>query len=297
MTMTELRRRIRAKLQWWSLVARGKALVASNRLLRRRITGDAPVIVSLTSHGDRVLRVHTTLESIARGQVRPRRVILWLNEVPGVLGEGQPLPPALQSLVRRGLEVRFCPNYGPHTKYFPALALARDQALPLVTADDDIVYPEWWLSRLLTVHQARPGVIWCYRARRVTFANDALAPYERWDSGPECTQPSILNFATGVSGVIYHAGMIESLIAAGEGFRDKCLRQDDIWLHYVAVMAGHEVAQVDPEPLHFDVVPHTDHLSLWHQNLGSSGNADAARLTYDALSLQKLAHESKAMNA
>ena len=50
-------------------------------------------------------------------------------------------PESLRRLERRGLEVRLTQNYGPHTKYYPSLADAIADGLPLVTADDDILYP------------------------------------------------------------------------------------------------------------------------------------------------------------
>ena len=65
----------------------------------------------------------------------------------------------------RGLQIRCSDgSFGPHTKYWPLfrerVASARDSEIPdlasedlltlrVATADDDIIYPEWWLERLL----------------------------------------------------------------------------------------------------------------------------------------------------
>lgn len=55
-------------------------LTIRNRFSRATALGDVPVILTLTSYGMRVTRLWITLESIARGNARPQRFIVWLNE-------------------------------------------------------------------------------------------------------------------------------------------------------------------------------------------------------------------------
>jgi hypothetical protein len=271
--------RIRAQARRWRAALRCKALDAGNRWRARPVVGDAPLIVSLTSHGERIGAVHLAIESIAAGSVRPARLLLWLNARPDA--PAPPLPAALQRLVGRGLEIRYCEDYGPHTKYFPALPHAQADGCALVTADDDVLYPPWWLERLHAAHRRQPEVVWCYRARRVTLDGSGLGRYADWDFDPGCAEPSVLNFATGVSGVIYPLPVVHSLLAAGEGFRQRCPKQDDIWLHYVEVRAGHPVAQVGREPMLFDRIPETEHSALHPQNMGGGHNDLAIKATYD----------------
>ena len=64
------------------------------------VDNEATVTVTLTSHSDRIRRAFASIESIGRGQCRPRRVILFL----GKKYETQPLPATLQRLIGRGLE-------------------------------------------------------------------------------------------------------------------------------------------------------------------------------------------------
>ncbi|MEX5298612.1 hypothetical protein RCG67_07505 [Kocuria sp. CPCC 205292] len=47
-----------------------------NRFATGPVTDDAPVVVSLTSYGDRIRTVHWVVEAIGRGSVRPQRLIL-----------------------------------------------------------------------------------------------------------------------------------------------------------------------------------------------------------------------------
>ena len=53
-------------------------LAWNNHFSRRRFPREGDVVISLTSHGDRLDRVHYTLESIARGTVKAP-VVLWLD--------------------------------------------------------------------------------------------------------------------------------------------------------------------------------------------------------------------------
>ncbi len=112
--------------------------------------------MSLTSYGPRIATVWKTIESIGAGSVKPRRIILWLDD-PAALAD----PPAsLRRLqTRGGLEIRGCPDYGPHKKYFPYVTsiLPEHPTRTLVTADDDVYYPATWLEELLAAHLPRTG--------------------------------------------------------------------------------------------------------------------------------------------
>ncbi len=136
--MISIRRRL------WNAVARRVLRVGfgiRNRLSRAPVTGDGP-IVSLTTHGVRLGVVHLALESIARGTLRPSRLVLWL----GSEDFAAHLPKTLQRLVARGLEVRQSEDLGPHTKYWPLVA--EGPGGDFVTADDDVYYPRGWLAEL-----------------------------------------------------------------------------------------------------------------------------------------------------
>ena len=144
---------------WW--------LTLCNRIDSRPATGDphAPV-VSLTTYGMRSRTVHLAVESIARGRVKPSRLILWIDE-PELLQR----PSAhLRRLQDRGLEIRLTANFGPHKKYYPYVSSQPHHLTALVTADDDALYPTYWLAELTDSHGAQPDQIHCYRARVIAFA-------------------------------------------------------------------------------------------------------------------------------
>ena len=247
------------------------------------VAGDGTVVVSLTTHGVRIARVHRTIESIGRGRVRPKRMILWLS-----LDQCErPLSRALQRLCQRGLEVRYAEDCGPHTKYFPYVCSEPKHLLAMVTADDDMWYPNFWLERLCRAHVAQPHLVHCYRARRIQLKDNGLAPYATW---PFVTndQPAPTVFATGVCGVIYPPRLLDALRDTGPAFQPCCPKADDLWLHVTALRNGFSARQLDARAAEFHTMPSTQSIALWHQNLILSGNDPQAAATYTQADVARL---------
>jgi hypothetical protein len=269
-------RRVRKRLK--HLVARldTVALGVLGATRRSSLLGDGDAVVSLTSYGVRIDAVHTTIASIGRGAVRPRRIILWLDDAAAL----ERSTPQLRRLQRRGLEVRLADNLGPHTKYWPYVESIEDHRTPLVTADDDIIYPRRWLADLLDAARARPDTIHCYWARVVRLDHDGrFEPYGSWPAASDAA-PSPANFALGVSGVLYPPRMLDALRGAGRAFEAVTPKADDIWLHAIALRAGIPVAQVRDKAVHFLTVPGTQVISLRADNVAGTGNDDAIDRVY-----------------
>lgn len=253
-------------------------LCAAQPFRRDPVTGEAPVVVSLTSHGQRVRRVHHTIESIASGDARPARLVLWVDdpaELEAALRSRQ-----LRRLVRRGLEVLVGEPCGPHAKWWPYVRSDEALDLPLVTADDDVLYTRTWLADLLVAHQRNPHVVHCHRAHRIRFrADGSLAPYMSW---LPCrgTAPSHVNFLTGVSGVLYPPALLRALRADGDAFRSVAARADDVWLNARAVAHGFRVAQVAEHPRAYRHVVGSQRVALSRVNGAGGRNDDQIVATY-----------------
>jgi hypothetical protein len=254
-----------------------------NVIARRPVTGDAPLAVSLTTHGIRIARAHRTIESIGRGGLKPQRLVLWLADSE----RGHPLPRPLRRLQRRGLQVRYADDAGPHTKYFPYVCSEARHALPLVTADDDMWYPAYWLERLWDAYRREPTHVHCYRARRVRLEATHLAPYRTWPFADD-DAPAPTVFATGVSGVIYPPALLDRLRDQGAGFRQCCPKADDIWLHVSGLRHGFAARQLGPEAMEFNTMPATQSIGLQNQNVGLSLNDAQALATYTPADLARL---------
>lgn len=261
-------------------------LMLRNTFSRKSVVGapEGPV-VSLTSYGARVASVYLTIESIARNDLRPARLILWIDDVQ----QFNRLPKRLQRLMDRGLEVLLCEDLGPHKKYYPYLMSQTEFTAPLVTADDDVMYPENWLGSLNAAYEKNDGVVSCFRARTVAFdGRSGLAAYHTW---PMCNSidPSPLTFSTGVSGALYPPLLLGHLKLAGRGFTELCPKADDVWLHVNALRAGFKVQQIVRRGPVFPHIPGSQEVALYQFNKNEGGNDRQIRLTYRAADISFLA--------
>lgn len=266
---------IRTRLRAESLRRQVARLEARNRTSSETVLGPDGPVVSFTSFGRRLERCFLTVESIGLGRLLPSRLILWLDEPEDV----SPIPLSLQRLQDRGLEIFPCDPLGPHKKYFPYLEAEDTLASPLVTADDDMIYSRSWLAGLRRASEAGPLDIHAYRARRVTLGQPGFAPYAEW---PLVQEPgaSILNLATGSSGVMYPPSFLKLLRERGRAFLECCPRADDIWLHHTALRTGHKVAPIEGRSVYFPTIPGSQEVSLTSENVGDGRNDEQLAATY-----------------
>lgn len=249
-------------------------------LHRRNLHADKPVVggesvdVSMTTHGKRIETVYLAIESIADGESLPRRLILWLDD-PRLFGN---LPDSLRRLRDRGLEIHLTDNLGPHTKYYPYLLNADSLDVPLVIADDDVMYSRWWLRRITEAWRQNCAVVNCYRAHVIQVKTGAIQPYRTWTRCAS-TVPSYRHFATGVAGCIYPPALLQKVKAEGAGFVQICPKADDIWLHVNSIRNGFPIRQILRQPLSFPGVLNTQDVGLFRTNT-VHGNDEQIRNTY-----------------
>lgn len=275
---------ISLKKHYWQLlkrieqlrsILRLQELALRNRISSKKITDTTGPVVSLTSYGSRVNSVYLAIESMGLGDTLPSQIILWLDEQSVFANP----PLTLQRLKSRGLEIKKCENFGPHKKYYCFVESESTFSAPLVTADDDVIYPKDWLKKLVSAFSEESAVINCHRARTIPISNSAISPYITW---PLCstTQPSFRNMAIGLSGVIYPPKFLSQLKEAGRGFIHCTPKADDIWLHVIAIRNGWKIRQLSDIPLETEVVPETQDQGLFHENQFSGRNDVSISRTY-----------------
>ncbi|MDL0430161.1 glycosyltransferase [Marinobacter sp. TBZ242] len=208
------------------------------------------VVVSLTTYGRRLSSVHLTVYSLLRQSVCPSSIYLWLyqGDIPK---EG--LPAALKALEKKGLTIRIVgENLRSYKKIVHTFELAETRGCRfVVTADDDVYYPKWWLERLLEKAESNPDFVWCYRGHIIEFVgNGELKPYREWALADRQRVCGNNLLPVGVSGVCYP---IESL--KGVNDRDRFLSlaptADDLWLKCVTTSNGYSARLVKDQSVHF----------------------------------------------
>ncbi|MCT9818754.1 hypothetical protein N3K63_00495 [Microbacterium sp. W1N] len=263
-------------------------------LWRRNLTSKKPVVdaahpevVTMTTHGDRLRDVWLAIESIGRGAYLPGRIILWLDHEAG-------LPWRLRRLRKRGLEVKYVEaGWGVHTKYWPYVST---QAItgPLITADDDIIYPPNWLGDLSHAHRAHPDDVIAFRAHTVGMSTPSVfAPYTTW---LPCltTEPRYSNFATSVSGQLIPPALQRHILGEGTAFTSAAPTADDVWLHRCAVTFGFATRQVEETPLHWWFIPGSQVSGLNAQNVIGGANDRQMQASHTSQTRARLWNELRA---
>jgi len=258
------------------LLAKVRQLGWINSVKRAPVVKPGGPVVSLTTHNKRIYTVHLTIESIGRGSLLPSRLILWLDDK----SLFDSLPPALRRLQDRGLEIKLSENYGPYTKFYPYVASLPEFHAPLITADDDVLYPPNWLQGLAAAYAQYPDFINCYRARLVSVDETGMDRYKNYHL-LDTTAPSICHMGTGVSGIIYPPAFQKILKDAGTRFTDTCPKGDDLWLYLCALRSGYKVRQIRTQPLEFPGIPGTQDIALHLQNIShDDGNDRQIKATF-----------------
>lgn len=251
---------------------------------------EGDTVISLTSHGPRLKAAVVAISSLLVGTKR-LPVYLWLDKEDY---EGE-WPTGLRTLVDRGLQV-CCSDghYGPHTKYYGTFQKFAGTGTRVITVDDDMMYPKWFVEKLLNAADASPQNVVAYRAHEIMLQDGKLAPYKQWKSVQD-TDPDPRHFATGVSGVAYPAAMVDAVAAQGKAFQNCAPHADDIWLNRCALRAGHFVRQVFPHPREFSMVPASQSVALVRGNL-RGGNDTQLRATYEQRDLGMLIDATLSLN-
>jgi hypothetical protein len=256
-----------------------------NQCCKAHVTRPGGPVVSLTSYGERIDTVYLAIESIGQGSLLPSELILWLDEQERY----RSLPITLERLKRRGLTVKLCKNYGPHKKYFPYVDSQEEFVGPLVTADDDILYPNGWLRTLTDAFERDANVVNGFRARVISLQGDRIAPYAQW-ALCRSTTPSWRHLVNGASGAIYPPRLLAALKTAGSEFGRSCPKADDIWLHANALRAGFKVRQIRNRATHFPMIPGSQETALYFDNAETGNDIQIAR-TYTKREVERLAEK------
>lgn len=268
-----------------------RGLALSNRLGRRRVTDPGtPVVVVMTTYRARIGTTHLALESIARGSVLPRRLVLVLDESEIARG----VPGTLRRLQRRGLEiVSVADGLGVHSKFWALTSAVPPLEVPLVISDDDQLYPREWLATLLRTAADHPRAIVANRAHRMSVADGALTPYRTWLPYEGGGRPSHAAFATGVSGALLPPHVIDALRDAGMGFLTVTPSADDVWINGVANANGIRVVATTGLDRDFPFLPGTQSVGLYLHNVHDDANDRQLRAMFDAAAIERVRLDSE----
>jgi hypothetical protein len=187
----------------------------------------AEYIVSLTSHGRRLeSTLPYALYSLFTQNEMPDRIILYLNKEKW---NKESLPQLILKFIDKGLEVRFVQDVGPHTKLVPALMEYPNSTI--ITADDDIYYPEKMLEVLISEHKKGGAKICCYRL----YGMHSKSRFKNF------------LIPLGVYGVLYPPNSLHPMVTDFNEFSSVCPTNDDLWFWAMAKLKGTETSVIDAD--------------------------------------------------
>lgn len=228
-----------------------------------------PVIVSLTTYPGRIGQVWKTISSLLNQTLKPKKVILWLarEQFPDMQ-----LPESVQRLTKRGLEICYCEDLKSHKKYFEAMKQYPE--VIIVTADDDILYPENHLEKLWRTHLEFPTDVICQWSHRITFdEHGEFMPYNDWPDNKR-EKASFATLAVGCGGILYPPGALNQEAFQKEELQKCALATDDLWLKCMELLEGIKTVNCNDTILMYFNVLSTRKSGLWVGNTGCQKNND-----------------------
>lgn len=192
------------------------------------------LIVSLTSFPERIPDIFFNLYSLLNQTTQADMLILWLAEEQFPNKE-KDLPRNLLNLKKYGLTIKWCKDLKSYKKLVFALKEFPNDII--VTADDDIFYPDNWLELLYKSYQDNPQYIHCHRAHQITLNNKGgLNSYNDWPKCISSINASYSNFCTTGGGVLYPPKSLYKDVLNEALFMTLSPTADDIWFWAMTVL-------------------------------------------------------------
>lgn len=266
----------RKNKSYWMLVYKINKLLLNliyplSQMWSREIGTDknSEIIVSLTSFPDRIEMIWPTIASLLNQTKKPYKVILWLAKEQFLEKE---IPISLLRLQRRGLEIRFCEDLKPHKKYFYAMKEYPEYFV--ITADDDIFYPENHIEQLWEGCKKYPGTVVCQWSHFIEFDEQGeFQPYNTWEDNAESV-PCYRTLAVGCNGILYPPGSIPKEALKKEMILENALFTDDLWLKCMEIRNDRKTVNCNETILIYFNNLFSGKAGLWRNNTGEKRNND-----------------------
>jgi len=273
----------REALRWCYLVARA---VLSRRMIPHP---QGYGTVTLTTYRARQWAAMLAADSVGRGTLRPARMVLFVD---GRSYQPERLPFPLAVLRRRGVEI-VCldEDYGSYTK-LPLFVWRPDpERMPVITVDDDVLYPSDWLQCLRDAALAGGSDVLCYHARRIRVDGaGAFAPYVDWEL-VQHTDAGYDILPLGVYGVLYRKEAVDAIRNKGLAFR-AAPNIDDLWFRFCTIERGIMARRIVAPLARYAPVPFTGRTAIYPGNVFGGGNDRKLALIAPLFDLTPLRRES-----
>jgi hypothetical protein len=150
------------------------------------------------------------LEAMALQTLLPDEVHLYVSHEPYLLDTGIPSIPG--NIIRLA-QIHWVENAGPFRKLLPILKERWGEDVLIVTVDDDVQYPRWFLEKLVAGYK-KGNHITCFMARQAEKDAKGLVTYPKWPKigKPEDARVNRMLYPIGQMGILYPPGCFTKTI-------------------------------------------------------------------------------------
>ena len=233
------------ELSYWKTASRASAMLnaGQGQVLGTMHHGlPTRLIVSLTSYPARYPTLDLTLRSIRRQIMPADAIVLWIAR-----NDLARLPKRIVEMP--GVTISPCDDIRSYKKLLFALERFPDDFI--VTADDDVYYPPYWLRDLIEGWRTESlPTIAAHRVHR--FGSDGKGGYrpyvewERWVGDASSRERSSDLLPIGIGGVLYPPGSFPSEVFDRALFMNLAPHGDDLWFHWMTRRMGFLPKKVGP---------------------------------------------------
>ena len=263
------------------------ALYSQTSGIACRENADNDIIVSLTTHGERIYSVFRAIESIFQQSQKVNKVVLYLSREE--FG-GKKLPVLLQRQMKRGLEVHYVKDIRAYTKLIPAIKEYPEATI--ITIDDDYIYPINTIETLIDAHTEHPEAVCCHASRALKLASEKeLLPYSSFPQiFPKKLETDVSYMAEGFGAVLYPAHCMHEDVIKEELFMKLSPLADDLWYKCMELLVDTPVYQLPRNRMWFSTM-YSDEavqdMALANQNVKEDKNDPQLKAIFDHYKLYK----------
>lgn len=225
------------------------------------------LIVSLTTFPLRINTVYQTITTLLNQTFKPDKVILWLAEEQFT---DKKLPENLTKLQQFGLTIKWCnEDIKSFKKLIPALKEYPDDII--ITADDDIFYPQDFVESLYKMYLSAPECIHANRAFVIKKSGNKYLIKARGYVKDKTYEPHYINeFMTGY-GTLFPPHCLHNDIFDKNLYMNLMPTNDDVWFWGMAVRNNYKI-NVNPKGFKLRLVidRNVQDCGLWKMNMKNS---------------------------
>lgn len=239
--------------------------------------------ICLTTYSKRLQSFHYVIESLLRQKTRfPYSITVYLSRVD--LPEGK-ITSNLKKFEAMGVGfVIMEENVRSYKKL--VYAYSDGEKNIIITADDDVIYPRYWLEKIILRHKQVPNCIVAYRGHMLKLDHEGhFLPYiemmKAHVPGRFRTTENYNLMPTGISGVLYPPSSLDPIVNNADMFSRYAPSADDIWFKLASLRRGTKCVQVTGRNIHFPFVPGSQSDSLNAINVHKSENDIQLKASFD----------------